>query len=127
MFTFNSTPLLLLSGNCFYVCIAIVPCSLNVCSYAQKELYSRQGLGGYTISLPCMVPDLKKTGDRDLWALRAAGQGMSDTFGDSGGVQVTMYQGQMVPPGESRVTGGRLCSPPTPNNLHIHRLCFKAF
>lgn len=107
MFTFNSTPFLLLSGNCFYVCILIMPCSLNVCPYAQKELYSGQGLGvGHTLFSPCTAPDLKKAGDRDLWASRAAGQGMSDLFEDSSRVQVTMYQGQMVPLEESRVPEG---------------------
>lgn len=40
--TFNATPLLPLSGNCFCVCVPIVLCSLNVCPHAQKELYSTQ-------------------------------------------------------------------------------------
>lgn len=69
----------------------------------------------------CMVPDLMKAGDRDLWALRAAGRGMSDTFGGSGGVQVTMYQGQMVPRGETRVTGGCVHHPQQP--IYVFTVC----
>lgn len=45
IFTLNSIPLLPLSGNSFHVCVPIVPCSLNMCPYVQKDLYSRRGLG----------------------------------------------------------------------------------
>lgn len=91
IFTLNSIPLLLLSGNSFHVCVPIVPCSLNICPYIQKDLYSRQGL---VMVMPYHSLAQHLTQRRpETEACRPQGLldiGIGDMFGDSGGVQVTM-------------------------------------
>lgn len=91
IFTLNSTPLLLLSGNSFHICVPIVPCSLNICPYVQKDPYFRRGLGmvmpyhNLAQHLTRRRPETEARGPQGL-----LDTGMGDMFGDSGGVQVTM-------------------------------------